>query len=52
VLVDGSGVTQPVSAASLPLPDGAASESTLTRVNGAVQDSALTAILERDKIPA
>jgi len=32
--VDGSGVTQPVSAASLPLPAGAATETTLAAVNG------------------
>ena len=31
--VDGSGVTQPVSAASLPLPAGAASEATLSALN-------------------
>lgn len=58
VPVDGSAVTQPVSGtvaatvASLPLPSGAATEATLKRVNGAAQDSALTAILEREKIPA
>lgn len=34
VPIDGSGVTQPVSAASLPLPTGAATESTLSTVNG------------------
>ena len=33
LLVDGSGVTQPVSAASLPLPTGAATESTLSSVD-------------------
>lgn len=58
VPVDGSAVTQPVSGtvaatvASLPLPSGAATEATLKRVNGAVQDSALTAALDREKIPA
>lgn len=31
--VDGSGVTQPVSAASLPLPSGAATETTLAAIN-------------------
>lgn len=31
--VDGSGVTQPISAASLPLPTGAATETTLSSVN-------------------
>ncbi len=31
--VDGSGVTQPISAASLPLPAGAATEATLLRIN-------------------
>lgn len=39
-----------ISAASLPLPDGAATEDTLAAVDGAVQDVALTAILERDKL--
>lgn len=37
VTVDGSGVTQPVSAASLPLPTGAATESTLDSVKTAVE---------------
>ncbi len=36
VPVDGSGVTQPVSVASLPLPSGAATESTLSALNGKV----------------
>ena len=36
VPVDGSGVTQPVSAASLPLPTGAATEATLAAVETAV----------------
>ena len=49
-LTDGSGVTQPISADSLPLPDGAATDDTLARINGAVQDAALTAILERDTL--
>ena len=34
LLVDGSGVTQPVSAASLPLPTGAATETTLSALSG------------------
>jgi len=34
LLVDGSGVTQPISVASLPLPIGAATESTLSTFNG------------------
>lgn len=34
LLVDGSGVTQPISAASLPLPTGAATETTLSSVDG------------------
>lgn len=34
--VDGSGVTQPISAASLPLPAGAATESTLSTLSGKV----------------
>jgi hypothetical protein len=33
LLVDGSGVTQPVSVASLPLPSGAATETTLSALN-------------------
>lgn len=37
VTVDGSGVTQPVSAASLPLPTGAATEATLGSVKTAVE---------------
>jgi len=36
LLVDGSGVTQPISAASLPLPTGAATEATLSTLNGKV----------------
>ena len=36
VTVDGSGVTQPVSAASLPLPTGASTEATLSTLNGKV----------------
>ena len=35
--VDGSGVTQPVSAQSLPLPQGAASESTLAQIRGVLE---------------
>lgn len=35
--VDGSGVTQPISAASLPLPSGASTETTLADVKTAVQ---------------
>jgi hypothetical protein len=42
-IVDGSAVTQPVSVDELPLPDGAATEETLS-------DVALTAILERDTL--
>lgn len=34
LLVDGSGVTQPISAASLPLPTGAATDSTLSTLSG------------------
>lgn len=43
LLVDGSGVTQPISAASLPLPSGAATETTLSAQStliGAVTESA------------
>jgi hypothetical protein len=36
IAVDGSAVTQPVSASSLPLPTGAATESTLSSLNGKV----------------
>lgn len=36
ISVDGSGVTQPISAASLPLPTGAATESTLSTLDGKV----------------
>lgn len=36
--VDGSGVTQPVSAASLPLPSGAATEASLTSIVSALGD--------------
>lgn len=36
VPVDGSGVTQPISAASLPLPTGASTEATLSSLNGKV----------------
>jgi hypothetical protein len=42
-IVDGSAVTQPVSADELPLPDGAATDETLS-------DVALTAILQRDAL--
>jgi hypothetical protein len=34
--VDGSGVTQPISASALPLPTGAASETTLAAMNGKI----------------
>lgn len=34
--VDGSGVTQPISAASLPLPSGAATDTSVTNVQGSV----------------
>lgn len=36
LLVDGSGVTQPVSASSLPLPTGAATEATLTSIDSSL----------------
>lgn len=42
-IVNGSGVTQPVSVASLPLPDGAADNKTLSEI-------ALTAILQRERM--
>jgi hypothetical protein len=50
VPVDGSGVTQPVSVASLPLPAGASTEATLAAVQRADDDTALTAILLREKM--
>jgi len=40
--VDGSGVTQPVSAASLPLPTGAATETTLSALNTKIPASPAT----------
>jgi hypothetical protein len=52
VPVDGSGVTQPVSAVALPLPAGAATSATQARELAALNDVALTAILEREKITA
>lgn len=36
VMVDGSGVTQPISAIALPLPTGAATESTMSALNGKI----------------
>jgi hypothetical protein len=41
---------QPVSVAALPLPDGAATEATLETAADALNDVALTAILERERI--
>ncbi len=41
LLVDGSGVTQPISAVSLPLPTGAATETTLTSVKTDLDEIAL-----------
>ncbi len=41
--VDGSSVTQPISAAALPLPDGAATESKLEAVRALVAGSMITA---------
>jgi len=68
VVVDGSAVVQPVSGPltdaqlraaavpvgvdELPLPDGAATDETLVRAADSLDDVALTAILQRDKIPA
>jgi hypothetical protein len=49
-VVDGSAVTQPVSVSTLPLPAGAATDSTLAAVQRAADDIALTAMLERDKV--
>lgn len=41
---------QPVSVAALPLPDGAATEATLETAADALNEIALTAILEREEI--
>lgn len=48
--VDNFPATQAVSVAALPLPDGAATEDTLESVRGAANDSALTAILQRERM--
>jgi len=48
-LVDGSGVTQPVSASSLPLPSGAASETTLSTLEGKIPALVLGQIPIQDK---
>ena len=42
----------PVGVDELPLPDGAATDETLVRAADSLDDVALTAILQRDKIPA
>lgn len=52
VTVSNFPATQAVTVASLPLPDGAATEETLASANEALNDVGLTAILEREKIPA
>lgn len=44
--------TQAVSVESLPLPDGAATEDTLVRAAESLDDVGLTALLERETIPA
>lgn len=49
LLVDGSGVTQPVSAASLPLPTGAATEATLATLSG--NSSRLSVVDQIDTTP-
>jgi hypothetical protein len=48
--VDNFPATQPISVATLPLPDGAATEGTLETAAGALNDVALTAILERERV--
>lgn len=48
--VDGSGVTQPVSAASLPLPTGAATETTLAAVNTKVPSQITPGLLPVDTL--
>jgi hypothetical protein len=50
VPVDASGATVPVSVAVLPLPAGAATADEQARSRRALNDVALTAILERDKL--
>jgi len=52
LLVDGSGVTQPVSAASLPLPTGAATETTLSSLNGKVTACNTGAVTISTALPA
>jgi hypothetical protein len=50
--VNGSSVTQPVSAASLPLPSGAATESTLSTLNGKVTACNTGAVTISAALPA
>jgi len=50
--VDASFSTVPISADSLPLPDGAATEASTGRAADSLDDVALTAILEREKVEA
>jgi hypothetical protein len=50
VAVSNFPASQAVTVASLPLPAGAATEATLDDALAALNDVALTAILERDKI--
>jgi hypothetical protein len=50
VPVDGSGVTQPVSASALPLPSGAATEATLAALNTKIPAQAITGLLPVDTL--
>lgn len=52
VPVDGSGVTQPVSAASLPLPTGAATEATLASIDGNIVTCDTGAVTISAALPA
>jgi hypothetical protein len=50
VFVTNFPAVQPVSVATLPLPQGAATEASLVDAAGALNDVALTAIIERERI--
>jgi hypothetical protein len=50
VPVDGSGVTQPISAAALPLPTGAATEDTLEALNTKIPSQAIAGLLPVDTL--
>jgi hypothetical protein len=50
VPVDGSGVTQPISAAALPLPAGAATETTLSALNTKIPAQGIAGLLPVDTL--